>query len=98
MYYVKYQVEGEDNILNLSEKRAAELLATKQSNTQVLKELGEHDKLNILVKNGRYGIYVTNGKVNVTLPKDLNYENLDLATAVDMISKKKKKKKFFKRK
>ena len=92
------KVDGQDNILNLTEKRAIELLATKQSNTQVLKELGEHDKLNILVKNGRYGIYVTNGKVNVTLPKDLNYENLDLATAVDMISKKKKKKKFFKRK
>jgi DNA topoisomerase-1 len=92
------KVDGADNILDLTEERAIELLSTKQSNTQVLKELGEHDKLNISVKNGRYGIYVTNGKVNVTLPKDINYENLDLDTAVDMISKKKKKKKFFKRK
>tara|TARA_Y100000814_G_C12142394_1_gene337971 strand:- start:101 stop:658 length:558 start_codon:yes stop_codon:yes gene_type:complete len=92
------KVEGKDNILNITEERAIELLATKQSNTQVLKELGEHDKLNILIKNGRYGIYVTNGKVNVTIPKDLNYEDLSLETAVDMISKKKKKKKFFKRK
>ena len=92
------KVEGKDNILNITEDRAIELLLTKQSNTQVLKEIGEHDKLNIVVKNGRYGIYVTNGKVNVTLPKDLNYEDLNLETAVDMISKKKKKKKFFKRK
>ena len=92
------KVEGKDNILNITEERAIELLATKQSNTQVLKELGEHDKLNILIKNGRYGIYVTNGKVNVTIPKDLNYEDLSLETAIDMISKKKKKKKFFKRK
>ena len=92
------KVEGKDNILNITEERAIELLLTKQSNTQVLREIGEHNELNIVVKNGRYGIYVTNGKVNVTLPKDLNYEDLNLETAVDMISKKKKKKKFFKRK
>ena len=91
------KVAGKDNILNLTVERAAELLATNASNTEILKELGKHDDKDILVKNGRYGIYVTNGKVNVTLPKDLNYENLDLKTAVDMISKKKKKK-FFKRK
>ena len=92
------KVEGKDNILNITEERAIELLSTKQSNTQVLREIGEHNELNIVVKNGRYGIYVTNGKVNVTLPKDLNYEDLNLETAVDMISKKKTKKKFFKRK
>ena len=92
------KVEGKDNILNITEERAIELLLTKQSNTQVLREIGEHNELNIVVKNGRYGIYVTNGKVNVTLPKDLNYEDLNLETAVDMISKKKTKKKFFKRK
>ena len=92
------KIEGKDNILNITEERAIELLSTKQSNTQVLREIGEHNELNIVVKNGRYGIYVTNGKVNVTLPKDLNYEDLNLETAVDMISKKKTKKKFFKRK
>ena len=92
------KVEGKDNILNITEERAIELLSTKQSNTQVLREIGEHNELKIVVKNGRYGIYVTNGKVNVTLPKDLNYEDLNLETAVDMISKKKTKKKFFKRK
>ena len=92
------KVEGKDNILNITEERAIELLLTKQSNTQVLREIGEHNELKIVVKNGRYGIYVTNGKVNVTLPKDLNYEDLNLEKAVDMISKKKTKKKFFKRK
>ena len=60
-------------------------------------DLGKHEDLNILVKNGRYGIYVTNGKVNVTLPKDIDYNNLDIKTASEMI-KNKKKKKFFKRK
>ena len=91
------KISGQDNILNLTEERAIELLESNKSNSEVLKELGEHEDKEILVKNGRYGIYVTNGKVNVTLPKDLNYENLDLNTAIDMI-KNKKKKKFFKRK
>ena len=40
---------------------------------------------------------VTKGKVNVTFPKDINYETLELSTAIDMISKKKSKKKYFKR-
>ena len=91
------KVVSPDNILNLTHKRAQELLAKDSKQTEVLKELGEHDKLNILIKNGRYGIYVTNGKVNVTLPKDIDYNNLDLKTAIDMI-KNKKKKKVFKRK
>ena len=54
--------------------------------------------MDILVKQGRYGIYVTNGKVNVTLPKDKDYNILDLETALDMIKNKKPKKRFFKRK
>ena len=43
-------------------------------------------------------MYVTNGKVNVTLPKDLDYNELDLETAIEMIKNKKPKKKFYKRK
>ena len=46
------------------------------------------------MKDGRNGIYVTNGKVNVTLPKDLDINTLDLNTALDLISKKKPKKRF----
>ena len=91
------KVVAPDNILDLTLKRAQELLAKDSKQTEVLKDLGKHEDLNILVKNGRYGIYVTNGKVNVTLPKDIDYNNLDIKTAAEMI-KNKKKKKFFKRK
>ena len=59
-----------------------------------LKDLGKHEDMNILVKQGRYGIYVTNGKVNVTLPKDKDYNTLDLNTALTLIKNKKPKKKF----
>ena len=87
-----------DNILNLSLDRAAELINQGASATAVLKELGEHNGKKIIIKNGRYGIYVTNGKVNVTLPKENDYNTLDLDTAINMIKNKKPKKKKFKRK
>ena len=53
--------------------------------------------LKIVIKDGRYGIYVTNGKVNVTLSKDLDYNTVDLNMALDLISKKKPKKRFTKK-
>ena len=43
-------------------------------------------------------MYVTNGKINVTIPKDIDYKTIDLNTAIDMIKNKKSKKKFKKRK
>ena len=88
------KVTEPDNILDLSLERAQELLKNKSTNGPgVLKELGKHNDLDISIKNGRYGVYVTNGKVNVTL-KNVDYKDLDLNTAIDMISKKKPKKKF----
>ena len=82
-----------DDILNLTLDRAVEILAFKGKQNSVLRELGEHDGNTVVVKDGRYGIYITNGKVNVTLPKDIDYTSLDLATAIDSIKNKKSKKK-----
>ena len=92
------KITAPDNILDLTLDRAIEILATSKSGTETLKNLGKHEDMDILVKQGRYGIYVTNGKVNVTLPKDKDYNTLDLETALDMIKNKKPKKRFFKRK
>ena len=33
---------------------------------KILRELGQDSNMDIVVKDGRYGIYITNGKVNVT--------------------------------
>ena len=82
-----------DDILTLTLDRAVEILASKGKGNAVLRELGEHDGNMVVVKDGRYGIYITNGKVNVTLPKDIDYTSLDLATAIDSIKNKKSKKK-----
>jgi len=96
-----------DSILDLSLDRAVEILATegKKSGTQVLKELGIDPKtqLAIEIKDGRYGAYVTDGKINVTLPKGSDINGLTLETAIQLIADKKakgptKKRRFNKRK
>ena len=87
-----------DDVLNITVERAIELLSQSKKESSILKTLGEHEKNTIVVKDGRYGTYVTNGKVNVTLPKDIDYNELNLDTAIDMIKNKKPKKKFYKRK
>ena len=37
--------------------------------------------------------YITDGKVNATLPKDLDYKSVDLKQAIELINNKKAKKK-----
>ncbi len=54
------------------------------------KDLGPHpeDGKPVLLKDGRYGPYVTHGKINATLPKDLKPEELDLPQALDLLAAK----------
>ena len=82
------------DILNITLEQAIDLLEQDKKGPSVLKDLGEEEGQKIVIKNGRYGIYVTNGKVNVTLPKDQDYNTLDLNTALTLIKNKKPKKKF----
>jgi DNA topoisomerase-1 len=92
------KVSPPDEILSITLERAIELFATDAKQRSVLKNIGTSDDLEIVVKDGRYGIYVTNGKVNVTLPKDVDYNTLDLSTALELIKNKKPKKRFSKSK
>ena len=92
------KVSAPDDILTITLERAIELFATDPKQGSILKTLGQSDDLDIVVKDGRYGIYVTNGKVNVTLPKDVDYNTLELSTALEMIKNKKPKKRFSKSK
>ena len=54
------------------------------------RELGKHpeDGASISVKEGRYGPYVSHGKVNATLPKDLKPEDITLDQALELIAAK----------
>ncbi len=86
------------NLLEITEEQACELLATKRKGaTSVLKELGD----GIELKDGRYGAYVTDGKINATLPKSTSPDDVTLEMAVKLIAEKKVKgptKKFRKKK
>jgi DNA topoisomerase I len=55
-----------------------------------LKEFGVHPvtEKNITLKNGRFGPYITDGKVNVSLPKDRNIEVITLEDAIELIDSK----------
>ena len=95
-----------DNILEINLNRAIEILSqeAKKSGPQVIKQLGinPETKAEIEIKNGRYGAYVTDGNINVTLPKGKVLENITLNIAIQLIADKKakgpKKKRRFKKK
>jgi DNA topoisomerase-1 len=88
---------GEDDVLTIELDRALDLLAQKVSNggrgrtaaKSVIKDLGEHpDGGPIQVLSGRYGPYVSHGKVNYTVPKEIKPEEVTLEQAVAWIAEK----------
>ena len=84
-----------DSILQLTLDRAVDILATEKakSGTRVIKELGidPKTKMAIEIKDGRYGSYVTDGKINVTLPKATTSDEVTLDIALQLIADKKAK-------
>jgi len=84
-----------DSILNLSLNRAVEILATEKTKAgaRVIKELGIDPKtqMAIEIKDGRYGAYVTDGKINATLPKETTSDEVTLDIALQFIADKKAK-------
>jgi DNA topoisomerase-1 len=88
-------LEPGDDVLNIGLNRAVTLIAEKKANpgkgrrfgADPGRSLGEHpDKGGpIIVKNGRYGAYVSHDGVNATLPSDKTPENVTLEEAVGLI-------------
>ena len=62
--------------------------------TAPLKELGKDSNNNkILVKEGRFGPYITNGETNASLPKTVAIDSVTLENAISMLEKKAQKNK-----
>src|SRR3990170_3225348 len=83
-----------EEVFEVGLNRAVSLLAEKAASSRarrgpnVIKELGEHPELRgkVQVLTGRYGPYVKHGKVNATLPRDREPEQVTLAEAVELIA------------
>jgi DNA topoisomerase-1 len=87
-------LDTEELIFTLDLDGALKLLAQpKRRGRQAaapLKELGTDPatKAEIVVKDGRFGPYVTDGEYNASLPRDLTPETITLERAAEMLAEK----------
>ncbi|WP_299208999.1 type I DNA topoisomerase [uncultured Tateyamaria sp.] len=95
-------LESIDEVWTVGMNRAVQLLAEKVASrggrgaaAKPLHELGEHPDEGgpVNVMKGKYGPYVKWGKVNATIPKGTEPENVTMDMAVQLISEKAPKKK-----
>jgi DNA topoisomerase-1 len=83
-----------EEVFSVGLNRAVSLIAEKAASrggagNSVLKELGDHpDGGAITVKSGRYGPYVNHGKINATLPKEMEPTTVTLEVALELIAAK----------
>ncbi|MBD3270011.1 type I DNA topoisomerase [Candidatus Peregrinibacteria bacterium] len=87
-----YSVPDEYDALNLNLKEAKKIIAegpkkggAKRQASAPLKEF----KNGLVLKTGRYGPYVSDGKINASLPKNLSPESITENQAKELIEKKK---------
>jgi len=68
-----------------------ELLKKRRKSSVALREIGKHPDTGdmLTLKDGRYGPYVTDGKINASLPKDENPDTITLERCVELIEKRK---------
>ncbi|MGE0231726.1 MAG: DNA topoisomerase, partial [Flavobacteriaceae bacterium] len=84
-----------EEVFSVGLNRAVSALAEKAGKARArgpstIRTLGSHNGVEgpIEVKSGRYGPYVTNGKINATLPKSLEPETISIEEAAALIVKK----------
>ena len=82
-----------EDVFEVGANRAITLLAEKatkgaQRGASVIKDLGEHPQVGgkVQVMNGRYGPYVKHEKINATIPRDRDPEDVTLDEAVQLIA------------
>jgi DNA topoisomerase-1 len=80
-----------DDPFTVTFERALELLAQPKvgrGGKKLLRDLGEDkdSKATIQLYDGRYGPYVTDGKINASLPKDAKHEEITLDAALILLA------------
>ena len=76
--------------LTVTLDEAVEALASRNKKSTVLSTIGNHPETDeeLVLKDGRFGPYITDGKVNASMPRTLSQESLTLEDAVELINKK----------
>ena len=71
-------------------EEAIELIKNRNSGPQELRNLGSHTETGetLVIKSGRYGPYITDGKINASLPSEYDYEKITIEEAIVLVDKK----------
>lgn len=84
-------LKNHDQLFTVDLAEALALIKQREESggRRVIKELGAHTESGapVQVLDGRYGPYVTDGSTNANVPKTMDPEEVDLATAVDLLAK-----------
>ena len=83
-------LRGEETPLDIGLSKAIELLKNRNKKSSDLRNIGAHPETgeDLVIKDGRYGPYISDGKVNIALKSDLTPEKITLEQAVDLINQK----------
>lgn len=88
----------EESLFTVTVEEAEKLFAQPkgrrgQADAPPLRELGKDSASNkpLVIKDGRYGPYVTDGETNVTVPRDTTVEDITLDRAIELMAEKRAK-------
>ncbi|AWN14745.1 DNA topoisomerase I [Salinisphaera sp. LB1] len=88
----KFASLKEDDPYTISKERALEVIAEKKE-ADAKKLIKHFEAENIKVQHGPFGPYITDGKKNASVPKDIEPESLTLEQCQEIIAKAPEKKK-----
>ena len=82
-------LRGPETPLDISLDKSIELLANRNKKSSELKIIGKHPETgeDLSLKEGRYGPYVSDGKINAALKNEYSPESITLEIAVELINK-----------
>jgi DNA topoisomerase-1 len=81
---------GDITPLNVTVEQALEILSKSKKGSSEIRNLGKHPDTgeDLVLKEGRYGPYVSDGKVNAALKSENNSDSINLEEATTLINAK----------